>query len=144
MRRCSSRRAVCTCFIAECMAGAKRNAIPTCSRQAASCAVGRLIFTPNASITSAEPHFEVMLRLPCFATRTPAPATTKAVAVEMLNVPLASPPVPQVSTSASRPVPLVSEDGTSVKIEWDSGSANGFRKSHNLFDGFDLHVQRDQ
>ena len=59
-------------------------------------------------MTSAEPHFELRLRLPCLATRTPAPATTNAVAVEILKVPRASPPVPQVSTSASRPVPLTS------------------------------------
>jgi hypothetical protein len=73
---------------------------------------------PRASTTSAEPHFELMLRLPCLATRTPAPAVTSAVAVEILNVPLASPPVPLVSisdsmprdsaASASRPVPLTS------------------------------------
>src|SRR5579862_77384 len=66
---------------------------------------------PRASTTSAEPHLELMLRLPCLATRTPAPAVTSAVAVEMLKVPLASPPVPLVSTRdssarASRPVPL--------------------------------------
>ena len=66
------------------------------------------MLTPRASITSAEPHLEVTLRLPCLATRTPAPATTNAVAVEMLKVPLASPPVPQVSTKASRPVLLTS------------------------------------
>jgi hypothetical protein len=71
------------------------------------------MFAPRASITSAEPHLELMLRLPCLATRTPAPAVTNAVAVEMLKVPLASPPVPLVSTSAdsvsaSRPVPLKS------------------------------------
>src|SRR5207245_2281644 len=35
----------------------------------------------------------------------PAPATTKAVAVETLKVPAASPPVPQVSISISRSVP---------------------------------------
>ena len=40
-----------------------------------------------------------MERLPCFATDTPAPATTKALTVEMLNVCAPSPPVPQVSTS---------------------------------------------
>src|SRR5207247_2067485 len=45
-------------------------------------------------------------RLPCLATLRPAPATTNAVAVEMLNVPEASPPVPQVSTSISRSVPV--------------------------------------
>ena len=40
-------------------------------------------------------------RLPCFATRTPAPAARSAAAVEMLNVVTAPPPVPQVSTSSS-------------------------------------------
>ena len=39
-------------------------------------------------------------RLPCLATVTPQPATTKAVVVEMLKVPVPSPPVPQVSTTA--------------------------------------------
>ena len=79
----------------------------------------QLIFTPRASMTSAEPHFEVTLRLPCFATRTPAPATTSAVAVEILKVPLASPPVPQVSTSASRSVPLTSSVESGVQqVGW--------------------------
>jgi len=36
--------------------------------------------------------------LPCFATWTPAPATTNAATVEMLNVPAQSPPVPHVSS----------------------------------------------
>ena len=40
-------------------------------------------------------------RLPCLATGTPAPATTSAATVEMLNVPLRSPPVPQVSTTGT-------------------------------------------
>ena len=41
---------------------------------------------PSASMRSAEPEREVIARLPCFATRAPAPATTKADSVEMLNV----------------------------------------------------------
>src|SRR5680860_1435277 len=53
--------------------------------------------TPRAASTSAEPDREETERLPCLATGTPAPATTKAVHVEMLCVPLASPPVPHVS-----------------------------------------------
>ena len=57
--------------------------------------------TPRCSSTSADPQRELIERLPCFATCTPAPATTNAAAVETLNVPEASPPVPQVSTSAS-------------------------------------------
>ena len=56
---------------------------------------------PRASRTSAEPHEEVTARLPCLATLAPAAAATRAAAVEMLKLPLASPPVPQVSTSAS-------------------------------------------
>ena len=36
----------------------------------------------------------MIARLPCFATGTPAAATTSEAAVEMLNVPLPSPPVP--------------------------------------------------
>ena len=39
--------------------------------------------------------------MPCFATGTPAPATTIADRVEMLNVPLRSPPVPQVSSTGA-------------------------------------------
>ena len=59
---------------------------------------GKSIRTPSASSTSADPARELIERLPCFATRAPAPATTNAAHVEMLNVPFASPPVPQVST----------------------------------------------
>ena len=81
-----------------CRSGAYRKQIPTSRRHCAARSGESWMFTPSASITSAEPHFELMLRLPCLATRTPAPAVTNAVAVEMLKVPLASPPVPLVST----------------------------------------------
>ena len=81
------------------------------------------MFTPKASITSADPHFEVRLRLPCLATRTPAPAVTNAEALEILKVPLASPPVPQVSTSASRPVPLRSSAPAVLSPQGGSGVA---------------------
>ena len=53
--------------------------------------------TPSASSTSAEPDFDVIARLPCLATGTPAAATTSAAVVEMLNVPEPSPPVPTTS-----------------------------------------------
>ena len=66
---------------------------------------GCVISIPSASRTSAEPEREVKLRFPCFATRTPAPATTKAAAVEMLSVPTRPPPVPQVSTVPSPSAP---------------------------------------
>ena len=59
----------------------------------------RSMFAPSASNTSALPLDPDMARLPCFATLTPAPATTKAEAVEILKELDASPPVPHVSTS---------------------------------------------
>ena len=54
-------------------------------------------FTPAVSNTSALPDFEDIERFPCLATCPPADATTKALAVETLNSPELSPPVPQVS-----------------------------------------------
>ena len=57
--------------------------------------------TPKDANTSAEPESEEKARLPCLATGTPAPATTKAVAVEILWVPWASPPVPTMSMAFS-------------------------------------------
>ena len=48
-------------------------------------------------MTSELPASEDTARLPALATGTPAAATTSATAVEMLNVPRTSPPVPQVS-----------------------------------------------
>jgi len=62
---------------------------------------GKLISTPRASRTSAEPQRELADRLPCLATRAPAAEATMAAAVEILKVPLSSPPVPQVSTMFS-------------------------------------------
>ena len=50
---------------------------------------------------SALPHCVENDRLPCLATRAPAPATTNAATVEILNVEPAPPPVPQVSSSGS-------------------------------------------
>src|SRR5712691_6584150 len=85
--------------------------MPTSSTQRPTWAADSSRFTPSASTTSAEPQSDAAVRpdierLPCLATLRPAPATTNAVAVEMLNVPEASPPVPQVSTSISRSVPV--------------------------------------
>lgn len=56
---------------------------------------------PKDESASAAPDFEESLRFPCLATGTPAPATTKAVAVEMLRVPFPSPPVPTMSIAPS-------------------------------------------
>ena len=61
----------------------------------------KLRFIPAASRTSALPDFDEIDRLPCFATLPPAAATTKADAVDILNKPRPSPPVPQVSTRYS-------------------------------------------
>ena len=61
----------------------------------------KVIFTPNSSNTSALPEDPDIALFPCFATLTPAPATTKATAVEILNVFNPSPPVPQVSNKGS-------------------------------------------
>jgi len=97
----SSRRARIACRIAVCAACAKKNPIPICSSASPIRSSEISIRTPSASSTSAEPARELIDRLPCFATRAPAPATTNAAHVEMLNVPFASPPVPHVSTIPS-------------------------------------------
>jgi len=102
------------------------------------------MFTPRASITSAEPHLEVIPRLPCLATRTPAPAIVRAVAVEMLKVSLASPPVPQVSTSASRSVPLTSSAVPSALDKGCAAARMASAKADDLFDRFALHMQGHQ
>ena len=57
------------------------------------------IRAPSASSTSADPHCELTLRLPCLATGSPAAAATKALAVETLIIPDPSPPVPQQSAN---------------------------------------------
>jgi hypothetical protein len=61
--------------------------------------VGRCEQERDASSTSALPVRDDTARLPCLATRPPAAATTKATAVDTLNVPPPSPPVPHVSMS---------------------------------------------
>ncbi len=96
------RRIGCTRFIAGCISGAKRKTNPVARRQATAWSGVNAVGTPSASSTSAEPQREVRLRLPCLAIFAPAAAATNATPVEMLKVPLASPPVPQVSTNAAR------------------------------------------
>ena len=56
-----------------------------------------LMLTPSSASTSAVPVLEDCARLPCLATGTPRLAVTMAAAVEMLSVPLPSPPVPTMS-----------------------------------------------
>ena len=98
MRTPSSRRTGAACRMAGWCAGANRKPMPTRSITAATRPGGTLLVTPSASSTSALPQREETARLPCLATGMPAPAATRAAAVEMLKVPLPSPPVPQVST----------------------------------------------
>src|SRR5262245_49012511 len=83
--------------MAGCARRAKNGPIPTSRSSRAAAATGRSAFTPSASSTSKLPVRLEAARLPCFATGTPAPATTKAAVVETLKLPLPSPPVPQVS-----------------------------------------------
>ena len=105
MRVFNSARAGWACFMAGCMSGANRNPIPI-SRIAWATRSGACdTWTPNCSRTSALPHCVENDRLPCLATRTPAPATTNAATVEILKVPPPSPPVPQVSSRGSEPRP---------------------------------------
>src|SRR5438445_806259 len=56
--------------------------MPTSSMQRVTLSGGSSRLMPSVSTTSAEPHSEDTERLPCLATRKPAPATTKAVAAD--------------------------------------------------------------
>ena len=80
-------------------AGAKMKPMRASSTQRRTPAASSTTRTPSSSSTSALPHRDDWARLPCLATRHPAAAATRAAAVEMLNVLLPSPPVPQVSTA---------------------------------------------
>ena len=97
----SSLRGPIACRIAEWWAGANINPTPRVSIQDLTWVASRSIRTPAASSTSADPDFEETERLPCFATRPPAAATTNAEAVDTLKMFAPSPPVPQVSTKKS-------------------------------------------
>ena len=90
------------------------------------------ILTPSACNTSAEPEREEIERLPCLATGTPAPATTKAAQVEILCVPLPSPPVPQVSMAPSGARTLTAR------------CAHGARGAGDFLDGLATGAQRHQ
>ena len=60
------------------------------------------IATPSSSRTSAVPHFDDAARAPCLHTGTPAAAVTMAAIVDTLIENEWSPPVPTMSTMASR------------------------------------------
>ena len=79
-------------------AGANMKPTPTSRRHRSTLSGPRSILTPAASSTSALPAALVMARLPCLATRRPAPTATSAAMVETLMECVPSPPVPQVST----------------------------------------------
>jgi hypothetical protein len=68
------------------------NAMPTSASDRSTPSASRSMATPRASSRSAEPQWLEAARFPCLATGTPAPATTTAETVEMLKVPLRSPP----------------------------------------------------
>src|ERR1043165_1069472 len=71
---------------------------PISLRHASESSGAAATLTPRAERTSALPEREVAARLPCLATGRPAPAMTKAAAVETLKVLAALEPVPAVST----------------------------------------------
>ena len=96
MRTPSARRTGTMCLNAGWWAGANMKPRPVSSRHRAMASGSRSMRAPRASSTSALPLFEVEERLPCLATDTPAPATTKVAVVETLKLER-PPPVPQVS-----------------------------------------------
>ena len=77
--------------------GARQKQSPSWFRQLVTVAGAASMHTPSCSRTSADPVRLDTARLPCLAIGRPAAATTIAAAVEMLNEPEPSPPVPQVS-----------------------------------------------
>jgi hypothetical protein len=70
---------------------------PTSLKQFLTPSGPKAMFTPKDSSTSALPVDPDIARFPCLATGTPAPETTNAEAVEMLNQSSPLPPVPHVS-----------------------------------------------
>ena len=83
---------------------AKKKQKPVSLKSFTACSGSKLIFAPRASRQSAVPDEDDAARLPCFATLTPAAATTNAVVVDMLKLPALSPPVPTISRVSISPV----------------------------------------
>ncbi len=81
--------------------GANRKTQPASARTIGSRSIGVSRLTPSSVSTSAPPVWEDRARLPCFATGTPQPATTKVTADDTFSVPAPSPPVPQTSMAPS-------------------------------------------
>ena len=101
VRRPSSTRGPATWRMALWWRGAIRKPMPASRMECSTSARSASRLTPNAASTSAAPHFDERARLPCFATGTPQPATTRAAPVDILNVPAPSPPVPTMSMASS-------------------------------------------
>ena len=101
VRTPSSRRGAMACFMAPCWPGANMKPTPSSPMQGDH--LGRGQVEPDAERLQhvGAAAFAGDGRLPCLATWQPAPAATNALAVEMLNVPAPSPPVPTVSTRGS-------------------------------------------
>ena len=82
------------------IAGANKNAIPVWSSNSGIIAGSAVVPIPSSSSTSALPVLLETLRLPCFATFMPQPASTNAVSVLILKLNERSPPVPHTSISS--------------------------------------------
>ena len=103
VRVASSARTGPTCFMAGWCTGAIMKAIPASASARSTTSGSTMTSIPICPSRSAAPDLELSILLPCFATMAPAPAATKAAAVEMLSVPLPSPPVPTMSIAPSGP-----------------------------------------
>ncbi|MNP02497.1 hypothetical protein D3C76_943510 [compost metagenome] len=84
-----------------CMFGANRKTIPIFSISSSMPSLVILIFTPKEVNKSADPLFDDIDLLPCLATFTPPAANRKLLVVDILKLPLLSPPVPQLSKRPS-------------------------------------------
>src|SRR5690625_4727768 len=101
VRTPSSLRTAATFFMALWWAGAYIKPILHSSTHWATCSGTKSRRAPRLSSTSALPDDDEALRPPCLATLTPAAATTNMLAVEILKVLDASPPVPHISSNWS-------------------------------------------
>src|SRR5690625_1138516 len=101
VRTPSSLRMAATFFMALWCAGAYIKPMLMRSTHSETCSGVRSSRAPSVSSTSALPEEDEALRPPCLATLTPAAATTNMLAVEILKVLDASPPVPHISSNWS-------------------------------------------
>src|SRR5215210_3979245 len=104
VRTASSLRTGTTWRMAAWWRGANMNPNPVRAMHSAIAGGSRSMRAPSASSRSADPDNPVAERLPCLATRQPAPAATSAAVVETLKVGR-PPPVPAVSSRPVSPSP---------------------------------------